>query len=140
MDAGGGIRGCLMRARPLISGPVLVGFGRLFDAAWGNPKTPGPYPKVTPSRVGDTLLPFQCPHCGKVRSVVVGKKKMRYFDPVRGFSWCPGCKGRYIVNYRGMELIGEFDPKAVHAPALVERSGKVETIGNESALEVMGAE
>jgi len=115
----------MARRRWLIHGPVLLGFSEMFDAAYGNPKTPRPYPRVTPSHVGGVLLPFACPHCGAVRPEPVSKKKSEgYRDRERGFSWCPACRGRYVMNREGTPLIGALPAGASAAPALVERDGK----------------
>lgn len=127
--------------RTLIPGPVLIGFADVFDASFGDPKTPRPYPKVTPSRVGDTLLPFPCPHCGAVRSAVIDpKKRGGYYDSERKFSWCPSCQGRYVVKPEGTPLQRALPPGAMYAPALVERGGEVETLGEpEDGLDALGA-
>jgi hypothetical protein len=109
------------RPRLLISGPVLLGFSTLFDSAWGSPLTPKPYPKVTPSRVGDVLLPFACPWCKEVRSAVIDRKtRLGYHDKERDFSWCPSCRGRYVINPKGQPLSSSLPAGATHAPALVE--------------------
>lgn len=111
--------------RIIITGPVLVGFGVLFDRSYGDPKTPRPYPKVIPSRVGDVLLPFACPHCEAVRSQVVDVKKCHgWHDKDRGFSWCPACGGRYVIDGNGTELKEELSVGADAAPAIVERKGE----------------
>ena len=110
-----------MAGRLLIQGSVLVGFAEFFDKAWGDPKTPRPYPKVTPARIGASLLPFACPHCGAESEDAVNKRRDGYRDPQRGFSWCPVCSLRYIVVYEGAPLVDKLEPGAKSAPALVDR-------------------
>lgn len=133
-----------MRRRVLIPGPVLIGFAELFDTAYGDPKTPRPYPRVTPSRVGASLLPFPCPHCGEVRAEPVHPKKGEgYRDRERGYSWCPACRGRYVVNRSGGPLVGHLVPGATCAPALVSRNGKesvLELPAKRNGLDCLGAE
>ena len=126
----------------LLSGPVLVGFADVFDRAFGNPNTPRPYPKVTPSSVGGVLLPFPCPHCEAVcPSVIHPKTRVGYWDKQRDFSWCPACKGRYCINPKGQALVGELPAGATHAPALVERKGKSAVVGlaTSDGLNMLGA-
>ena len=117
----------------------------IFDRAHGSPKTPRPYPNVTPSTMCGVLLPFPCPHCGEVRASVIDRKtRLGYYDSQRKFSWCPACDGRYVIEPEGTPLIGELPAGATHAPALVTRGEKREVIGlhakNEEALTVLGAE
>lgn len=128
--------------RTLIGGPVLVGFNYLFDRDRGMPSAK-PYPKVTPSKIGSTLLPFACVHCGEVKTAVIdAKTRLGYYDRDRGFSWCPSCQGRYVINDKGTELVGALPPGATHAPALVEREGKTKIAGllsTPDGLDVLGA-
>lgn len=130
-----------MKRRVLIPGPVLVGFGEIFDRSFGNPKTEKPYPKVTPSKIGDVLLPFLCPHCGSVRSAVIDKKtRLGYWDKERDFSWCPACQGRYVINPDGAPLEEPLEPGATHAPALVERNGETRVLRlDDNGLDTLGA-
>lgn len=130
-----------MTPRKLIPGPILLGFAELFDEAYGR-STAAPMPTVTPSRVGDVLLPFACPHCGVVKPEPVDKKKHdHYADKGRGFSFCPACRGRYVINFKGMPLPEPLPSGATCAPAKVERSGKVEIlpVPEESSLDLLGA-
>ena len=133
------------KRKVLLPGPVLLGFGEIFDRSYGDPRTKKPYMRVTPSTVGGVLLPFECPHCGEVRAAVIDRKtRLGYADKERGFSWCPACQGRYVIKPEGTPLIGELPAGAAHAPALIERGGKREVIGlhakNEEALTALGAE
>jgi hypothetical protein len=131
------------RKRPrLIPGAVLVGFAELFDRAYGDPRTPRPYPRVTPSRLGGTLLPFPCPHCRAVRDVVVDPRRRDFYhDAARDFSWCPACRGRYVIDRKGMPLARALEPGARAAPARIERDGSVEflDVEAESGLSLWGA-
>lgn len=128
--------------RVLIPGPVLLGFATMFDQSYGDPKTPRPYPKVTPSCVGGVLLPFKCPHCSAVRSVVIDPKtRLGYRDTERGFSWCPACTKRYDICLEGTPLKKPLPAGATHAPALVERGDKTTVVGLlvDDGFEVLGA-
>jgi len=124
------MRSPIRSRRLLLSGPVLIGFGAIFSESSGRGNTPFPYPKVTPTIVSGVLLPFPCPHCTEVRSAVIdAKTRLGYFDKERGWSWCPACRGRYIVNPKGTPLAKDLPAGATHAPALVERAGKTEVVG-----------
>ena len=131
------------RRHALIPGRrVLIGFSELFEGAYGNPNTPQPYPKVTPSRVGPTLLPFPCPHCGQVRAVLTQPRKREgYSDAERGFSWCPACGGRYVLDAAGQPLAKPLPADATYAPATVERNGKktLEGLPQADGLDDLGA-
>jgi hypothetical protein len=136
----------IVRRHRLLPGRVLVGFGMLFERSYGNPGTPtqadGSYPKVTPTRLGALLLPFPCPHCEAVRPVVVHpRKRQGYQDAERGFSWCPACSGRYVLDAEGTPLASPLPAGATHAPALVERDGKATVVGGPKAdgLDDLGA-
>ena len=128
--------------RVLLPGSVLVGFAGAFDKAYGDPRTPRPYPKVTPSQVGGVLLPFECPHCSAVRSAVIDPRtRLGYYDKERGFSWCPACDKRYVIESKGQPLKKPLLPDAMHAPALVERDGAASFVGlaKRDGLDSLGA-
>lgn len=107
----------MRKRRLLIEGPVLLGFAELFDEAWGKPSAE-PYPRLTPSRVGPVLLPFECPHCGVVNDP---QQAEHYRDPEREFSWCPSCRRRYVLNGQGTPLAEPLPPGATSAPVRIER-------------------
>lgn len=111
--------------RVLLRGPVLIGFNELFDRAWGEPTTT-PLVTVKPARIGDALLPFACPHCNAVHpEMVKPKTSVGYWDKERGFSWCPSCRKRYVLDGRGAPLADKLEVGATHAPAVLECDGKV---------------
>lgn len=111
-----------MTARKLLSGPVMLGFATYFDGAFGDPSTPRPYAIVRPASVGGILLPFPCPHCEAVRAEAVDPlKRDGYADKDRGFSWCPACQGRYVLDLNGVPLAKSLPAGATHAPAQVDR-------------------
>lgn len=114
-----------MQRRRLLPGPVLMGFATLFDAAWGNPCPPGGIPAVTPTIVGGAALPFPCPHCGAAVLQAAGASSMRraYHDPVRGFSWCPACGGRYRIDAAGAPPGRAIEAGAAAAPCRVRLGG-----------------
>jgi len=112
-----------------ITGPVLIGFNALFERSYGDPKTKGPYPKVIPSVVGGVQLAFPCPHCAAIRPAVVDKKtRLGYYDADRKFSWCPACRGRYVIDQEGQPLTEPLEPGAEYAPATVEIGGVKRTL------------
>lgn len=93
----------------LIRGAPLLGFHGVFDGDYGSPSTPRPYPRVKPARVGGKLLPFRCPHCDKPAPEHVGARARDYLDPVRGHSYCVGCRGRFVIDRRGRTVVGQID-------------------------------
>lgn len=116
--------------RRLLAGPVLLGFADLFDAAWGCPCSPAKMPTLTPTCIGGTLLPFNCPHCGAVRPVMTDpKKRDAYRDPWRDFYWCPACQGRYRLDTVGAPLAAPILPGARAAPARVTIGGAAYLVG-----------
>lgn len=128
------------RARRYISGPVLLGFAEAFDASRGDPNTPRPYVTVTPSRLGKTLLPFACPHCEAVSSEAVDPEtRSVYLDRDREFSWCPVCRGRYVLQLSGAPLAAAVRPSDGFAPARVLR-GAVTVKRRQHGLDLLGAE
>jgi transcription elongation factor Elf1 len=112
--------------RILIKGAVLCGFADAFDAAYGDPNTPLPYVKVTPTRLGPALLPFRCPKCQKVLTQFCdpGTREC-YRDSQRGFYWCPACGNRMLIDVKGMALPAPLEPGVLAAPCKVERGGEV---------------
>ena len=118
----------------LIPGVPIIGFADVFDGAYGDPSL-GPYPEVTPSRMGSVLLPFACPKCDFVLTVSTLAK---YTDKGRKFSWCPRCQGRLIVKEEGMPLPTSLSAGAIVAPALI--NGKLlESHEDTGVLEMLGA-
>lgn len=112
--------------RVLLRGPVLIGFQELFDDARGDSHTPRPYLTVKPALVGGALLAYPCPHCDAVRPEMVHpQRRFNYRDETRGFSWCPACRKRYILDDKGAPLSTELGVGATYAPAIIERDGKV---------------
>ena len=125
-----------------LPGKPLIGFSSLFDASEGDPRTKRPYPKVTPSCIGGVLIPFMCPHCTAVRSAVIDPKtRLGYYDKEREFSWCPACRGRYVIDPKGTPLEDALPAGATHAPALVERGEVTEVVGviEDRGLDMLGA-
>jgi hypothetical protein len=72
--------------------------------------------------------------------MVHAKKRLDYKDD-RGFSWCPACKTRYVLDEAGTPLTDELEVGAASAPALVERNGKTTLLGGpkQDGLNVLGA-
>ena len=112
------------RRRALLPGPVLLGFGALFDADWGRPCKPSEIPTVTPTTIGGQVLPFPCPHCGAVRPQMADPRaRAEHRDPVRGFCICPACQGRYRLDPAGMPLPAPLQVGARCAPCRVTVGG-----------------
>ena len=117
-----------------IPGTPLLGFAEAFDEAYGRP---GPTPRVTPSRVGEKLLPFACPHCAAPvgHNVVM----LGYLDPNRGHRWCPSCRGRFTLASAGTPLVGALARGAKVAPALVDCEARGEILRDAGALFLLGS-
>jgi uncharacterized Zn-finger protein len=126
----------------LLRGPVLIGFNDLFAESSGR-EEPGPYVKVKPAVIGGVLLPFPCPHCSAVKPEMVHpRRSLNYKDEGRGFSWCPACRKRYVLDDKGAPLADEIEVGAMHAPAVIECGGKVAVIGGRivsDGLKLLGA-
>jgi uncharacterized Zn-finger protein len=127
--------------RLLLRGPVLIGFNEMFADASGREDTPRPYVTVKPALVGGVLLPFECPHCEAVKPEMVHPKRSQDYKDERGFSWCPGCRVRYVLDEKGAPLAEGVEVGATHAPAVIERGGKTAVIGGRSTdgLKLLGA-
>jgi hypothetical protein len=131
------------KRRLLIPGPVLIGFAEFFDRSYGDPKTPkatdGNYPTVTPSKLGDTLLPFMCIYCEVVQSVDP-KQVANYTDDQRKFSWCPSCRGRYVLDKDGQPLEDDLPAGVNYAPAAVKHGEETMVVGRytKDGLVVLG--
>lgn len=124
-----------MRRIRLLQGPVLLGFADAFDATYGDPLTPTPYPCVTPSTVGTVLLPFACPRCGVALNVA---GLILYRDPSRGFRWCPKCQGRFTLDLEGSPLATSLPAGSIMAPSLINgKLGKAPD-PSEGSLELLG--
>lgn len=106
-----------------IAGPSVCGFFGAFEQDYGTPPT-GALPRVTPSRVGDAILPFNCPSCDAKIDFSDRKKRESYHDTrVSGSAkndnyWCPGCAARFKLNLRGKKFNGAVDNGV--APSTVE--------------------
>ena len=103
-----------------LKGDVLLGFASLFTGSYGDPLTPRPYLTVVPARVGGALLPFPCPSCGEERPEPVDPVRWSdYADRVARHSFCPSCRVRYVVDFRGAVLLAPLGAGARSAPAIV---------------------
>ena len=106
-----------------LPGPVVCGFYDCFEADYGDPETPKPYARVTPSRVGKALLPFHCPSCGQVVDFTDSERLAAYRDDrnkARVNYFCPSCGARFYLNEAGREFSGSLDSDGA-APSVVER-------------------
>ena len=113
----------------LLPGPAVCGFWGLFDADYGDPSTPRPYPRVTPSALGGVTLPFRCPHCKRIRADFAdGAEREKYHDARDGHGnyWCPDCGGRFDLALPGAPLAAALPAGSVVAPSRVERAGRLE--------------
>jgi hypothetical protein len=98
-----------------LSGPSICGFFGLFEADYGDPSTPYPYCRVTPSRIGSALLPFKCPRCEKAVDFTNPDTRECYHDTrkigtkQRNNYYCPCCGCRFFLNLSGMPFKGDLD-------------------------------
>lgn len=109
-----------------LSGPPLVGLYGMFDADYGDPDSPRPYPRVTPSRAGALMLPFRCPRCPATVDFSDPARREDYHDtrPLPGGArrdnyFCPRCGVRFTLNDRGQPMKGKLATDGA-APSVVE--------------------
>lgn len=129
--------------RKLLSGSVLLGFAEVFDESFGDPKTPKPYLLVTPSAVGRILLPFPCPRCNEASCDSVDPRtRDKFRDAERGFSWCPKCSYRFVLDLRGAPLASTLEPGAQSAPPRIGYRSLFEPLRapDDDGLLLMGAD
>lgn len=129
-----------LRRSTRIGGTRLAGFHGLFEEDFGDPATPTPYPRVTPSRVGDALLPFRCPACRTiVREFSDARDRECFHDPQRGFYFCPcpDCRSRFYFNEDGIPLPSALPAGATVAPCKVDRGGKAIIEGSGGVLSIV---
>ena len=86
--------------RVWLAGPTICGLWGMFEDNFGLSSTPTPYARVTPSRVGDALLPFHCPGCGGVIDFSDAARREAFHDTRSGHDnyWCPRCGARFEIN------------------------------------------
>jgi hypothetical protein len=107
-----------------LPGPTVCGFHGLFEGDYGDPSTPTPYPRVTPSKAGSVLLPFHCPECDFVIDFSDRDGREHYHDTretkrgKRDNYWCPSCGARFLLNLNGKPFEGTLTNGI--APAEVE--------------------
>jgi predicted RNA-binding Zn-ribbon protein involved in translation (DUF1610 family) len=103
-----------------LPGPPIVGLWGMFERDRGNPSTPSPYCRITPSRLGTILLPFTCPNCSS--SIDYSSERMReaHHDTRSGHGnyWCPTCGWRFYLNAKGIPYEGKVSETV--APSIVE--------------------
>lgn len=106
---------------PYLPGRPVSGFHEAFEAGYGDPRSPTPYPIVTPSRIAGAMLPFPCPRCGGVVDFSDGTARERYRDgrPGRGNHFCPHCGARFYLALDGTDVPNVLGADGT-APALVE--------------------
>lgn len=124
-----------MASSCLIPGPALLGFAMAFDECYGK-ATRGPLPVIAPASIGGVLLPFECIHCGEVRAEVVGAQAAQFKDATRGHSWCPACRGRYLLDMRGAPLAINLGAGARGAPATI--NGRQPVTALHSGMDLLG--
>src|SRR5882724_9650177 len=111
-----------------IAGPMLCGFCDLFESYWGNLNTPVPYCTVTPTFVGNSMLPFRCPSCKEVpQELACPETRERYHDKREGRDnyWCPLCGYRFEINLKGVSLSSDLKAGAMVGPSTVTCDGQV---------------
>ena len=100
----------------------------MFEADFGDPKTESPMRVITPSFVGQSLLPFRCPRCQKVpQALACPFTREHYKDPRPGRDnhHCPLCGCRFKINLRGVQLGTPIQAGAEVGPSRVECGGKI---------------
>lgn len=124
-----------------LSGPSIVGLYGMFEENWGDPSSPKPYPRVTPTRVGAALLPFRCPRCETTIDFSDPKRREHYHDTRRLGTgrrdnyFCPSCGMRFLLNDKGKQLEGKVSVDGA-APSTVETI----TIGADGLLSLRRTE
>jgi hypothetical protein len=110
-------------ARTYLAGPTVCGLWSAFEQDFGDPNTDLPLCRVTPSRLGTTLLPFRCPRCSRPIDFSDSKTRESYHDKrvvdgkQRDNHWCPSCGARFTLNLKGQPYTGAANGIA---PATVE--------------------
>lgn len=123
-----------------LPGKPIIGFWGLFEADYGNPKTPTPYVRVTPSAEGRQLLPFRCPACKESLHEFCHPVSREHYHDTRKISlnerlairrnnyWCPVCGFRFYLKLSGMPHTGGEYP-ASKVEAFGVKNGKITLIG-----------
>lgn len=122
----------------LIQGRPLVGFYGIFEENFGKP-TNGPMPTVTPSFVGNSLLPFRCPSCQRVcQELACTVTREHYADPRPGRDnhFCHACGCRFRIDLRGVKLPCALAPGADVAPSMVD--GVWQDVPEDSMIDAIG--
>jgi hypothetical protein len=104
-----------------LSGPALCGLYGMFEEDFGDPESPRPYPRVTPTRLGGVLMPFRCPRCPATVDFSNPETREHYRDPrpSRNNHFCPRCGVRFTLNTDGQALVGKIADDGA-APSTVE--------------------
>ena len=99
-----------------LPGPAVCGLHGMFEENFGDPATSIPYCRVTPSRIGSSLLPFHCPRCKTAIDFSDAAKRECYHDTrdldrgaKRDNYWCPNCGLRFLLNLKGRTFDGDLD-------------------------------
>lgn len=113
----------------LISGPSLCGFHGIFEDDFGAAETESDMPTITPSAVGNSMLPFRCPTCREIpQALACPKTREHYRDRREGRErvyWCPLCRSRFRLDNNSVPLPCALEAGAVVGPSRVERGGMV---------------
>lgn len=104
-----------------LPGPPVAGFYGFFEADFGDPDSPTPYPRVTPTRICDAVLPFRCPRCKGKIDFTSPERREHYHDtrPQHDNHHCPACGMRFFLNPGQPWSGGKLDEKGC-APSTVE--------------------
>lgn len=109
-----------------IEGPSLCGFHGLFESDYGDSSTPEPLCTITPSFVGNSMLPFRCPRCEKIMQALACPKTRDMFRdkrPGHGNYFCPDCGYRFKLNEEGTPLTSSLPAGALCGPSRVDCVG-----------------
>lgn len=111
-----------------IAGSSLVGFYGLFENDFGRPETETDMPTMIPSWVGNSLLPFRCPHCSGVPQALacpLTREKYKDTRPGRTNYFCPLCGGRFRIDLRGCPLPSPLEAGATVGPSQIQRGESI---------------
>lgn len=114
--------------KTLIQGPSLCCFWGLFEQDFGDPTTESPMRTITPSFVGNSMLPFRCPRCKDVcQDLACPLLRDHYHDQREGRDnhFCPRCGCRFKISMSGMPLPCAIQTGADVGPSKVEYNNEV---------------
>lgn len=115
----------MLNQEKYLEGRPIIGFWSLFSNDYGDENVVHVTHRITPSRAGNTLLPFHCPRCEKVLDFSNIKEREEHRDDRlgQGNYFCPYCGFKFYLNLSGSEVSKGID-KGGAFPSIVESLGK----------------